>query len=177
MEAGYIVPVDDEVDRQMETVESYPSHANSETIKIVVEDFVQDEISYINELVSLESLGAYITTSKYLSLKESEVIFRPVRQLIDLHVTFLLNVERNLFRAPRWQTWAPAFEFWSNHTKLYAAVISRERRNKALLRRRMALPIKEEMNRCLELLSVPSRRPEEYLRFVEVRLRSPLCTE
>ncbi|KAK4458971.1 hypothetical protein QBC42DRAFT_275473 [Cladorrhinum samala] len=166
LEDGYVVAVDEEVDRQMEPMES---NLKSETIKVVVEDFIQAEISYINDLASLECLGAYITTSKYFTSKESQGIFGPVRQLIELHLDFLLKIEGNLpvVKEPQIQNWAAPFEMWSKKAKLYGSIISTERRNKALLRRRMATPIKKEMRRCLELLSVPSRRPEEYLRFVK----------
>ena len=168
MEAGHIVPVDEELGRHMETVESNPRHENSEAIKIVIEDFVQAEISYINDLTSVETLWAYIAPANRSSLRLSLAIFRRVRKLIEIHISLLLIVEKNLLREPRRQRWAPAFELWSNHAKLYGAVISDERRNKAWLRSRLAHPIENEVTRCLELFSVPSRRPEEYLRFVEV---------
>ncbi|KAK4163354.1 hypothetical protein QBC43DRAFT_355099 [Cladorrhinum sp. PSN259] len=167
LESGYVVAVNEEVDRQMEPMES---NSNLETIRVLVEDFIQAEISYINDLAALKSLGAYITTSKYLSPWESKVMFGSVRQLIELHLDFLLKVEKNLpvVKQPQIQSWAGPFEMWSKKAKLYyGSIIRAEAENKALLRRRMATPIKAEMKRCLELLSVPWRRPEEYVRFVK----------
>ncbi|KAK4160643.1 hypothetical protein QBC43DRAFT_303568 [Cladorrhinum sp. PSN259] len=159
--SGTFASVEDELNQWWE------QHVSSNRTTWMIEDFIQSEIAYINKLALLVELEDCIIGSKYLSTKESRAVFSPIQKILELQINLLLNIEHNLFEAPTEQEWSEAFTKWSEGEKLYDEVISNERRNKALLRSRFApsISIQAEIHTCLELLSIPPKRPGEYIRF------------
>jgi len=150
---------------------------------LLVDEFLAQERLFFNQLEDLPTVEKQLQILNLLVIEKLTAIFTPLHEFMNVQLRFLLNLERNLLRPPRYQRWSPAFRAWSRHTDIYGKLIANETRSKAILRVRLGSaegpgsnysPQVDAIAACFKLASLPALSMLGHLEFLDVCVLS--CT-
>ncbi|KAH7254364.1 Pleckstrin homology domain-containing protein [Fusarium redolens] len=131
--------------------------------------FIQD----LNELLEIkDQLEMYMKS-----------IFQNTRQLMDLHIAFLINMERNLLRPSAEHNWAPAFDYLLRNIEIEAATHATDKGARTSIQ----IWLKEGhfrdkdktralLARCFDILPTRAKRISALFAFSEYLKRRPSVT-
>jgi hypothetical protein len=123
--------------------------------------FIQD----LNELLEIKNeLEMYMKS-----------IFQNMKQLADLHIAFLIKMERNLLRPSAEHKWTPAFNYLLRYSDIEAASHVSDRTARTSIQLWMKEghfrdndKIRALLARCLEIMPTRTRRVSALFAFSEV---------
>ncbi len=158
--------------------EAEPRNAVISTRDILVEGFLTDERTYVENLERLLELKNIIDTGRSLQNDKLSAILNLLYPLVDTQRRFLLALE-TVARQPRAsQSWAAPFRKWSERSFLYAKYVMSENGATEYIRRvladrqqYLAESLSSLLRDSLRLLCLPSHRLPRYSGFLQV---SPL---
>jgi cell division control protein 24 len=148
---------------------------------IIVEGFLVDERSYVDNLERLLELKRKIETDSRLSKDVlNGIVLNNILSLLDSIVDrqrqFLLKMEMTARKPSEKQSWAVHFEDWSLISSIYAYFIISEKGAKEYIRTILAKrrrfkddDLNSILRDCLRLLYLPSQRLPKYSGFLQVR--------
>jgi len=102
--------------------------------RLIIDEFLGKEQTYIYELQTLSRLGDEIEKYNFLSPGERKAIFADIPKLIEAHLNFLAIVELNAVVTGALQRWEEAFHQIRDVASIYASVIGSEESSKACIR-------------------------------------------
>jgi cell division control protein 24 len=157
--------------------EAEPRRAELSSRDVLVEGFILDERTYVDNLERLLEFKMKIDT--YGSSVQNDKLFAILHLLYPLADTqrrFLLALE-TVARQPREsQTWAALFWKWSEMSSMYVKFIANEKRATEYIRNVLAdrqqyldPSLSSVLRDSLRLLYLPSHRLPKYSGFLQVR--------
>ncbi|KAK3360661.1 hypothetical protein B0T25DRAFT_565545 [Lasiosphaeria hispida] len=142
---------------------------------LLVDEFLAQERLFFNQLEDLPTVEKQLQILNLLVREKLTAIFTPLHEFMNVQLRFLLDIERNLLRPPKYQRWSLAFREWSRHD-LYGELIGNETRSKAMLRVRLGSaegpgskcsPQVDAIAACFKLVSLPALSMLGHLEFLE----------
>ncbi|KAK1749688.1 hypothetical protein QBC47DRAFT_333265 [Echria macrotheca] len=164
------------VDELLESKRESLSDETSHAVDALVYEFLAQERLYFNQLEDLPVVEKQLQMLNLLVKEKFSAIFAPLHAFMDIQLRFLLDIERNLLRPPKYRRWAGAFRAWLKNTELIGKLIASEARTKAILRVRLGSaegpgnrksPQVDAIAACFKLVSLPALSLLGHLEFLE----------
>ncbi len=163
--------VDAAIDEMMGRFYAEPQHP-------IMEAYTAGHRRCVGQLEELPTLERHIRILRLLTDQQIDTIFRPLSDMMEAELNFLLEIERSMLMPLEAQRWNVAFQEWSEKAELYGWLIGSQNRNKALLRAQLdsgepneggpeALQT-EAITACLRIHSLPLRMLTAKVEFITV---------
>ncbi|XEV00927.1 hypothetical protein FSHL1_006214 [Fusarium sambucinum] len=138
-----------------------------------VEEFLSEQHHLVRQMMELANIKTQLDGYGFPP-DDVANIFGRVESLVDLHITMLVKMERNLFVPQEENTWNPVFRIYFTHVQAEALFIANEVSARTKLRswleKKPFSGGEESMNlltQCLKIIPLPGQRIAKYTSFLE----------
>ncbi|KAG8350280.1 hypothetical protein FVEN_g11627 [Fusarium venenatum] len=138
-----------------------------------VEEFLSEQHHFVRQMMELANIKIQLDGYGFPHDDVAD-IFGRVESLVDLHITMLVKMERNLFVPQEENTWHPVFGLYFTNVQVEALFIANEVSARTKIRSWLEeKPFnggEESMNlltQCLKIIPLPGQRVPKYLSFLE----------
>ncbi|KAL6922250.1 hypothetical protein FSST1_006276 [Fusarium sambucinum] len=138
-----------------------------------VEEFLSEQHHLVRQMMELANIKTQLDGYGFPP-DDVANIFGRVESLVDLHITMLVKMERNLFVPQEENTWNPVFRIYFTHVQAEVLFIANEVSARTKLRswleKKPFSGGEESMNlltQCLKIIPLPGQRIAKYTSFLE----------